>query len=316
MSDAGNAARDDAAPGASAFAWPQPTVVPAWKWRVWLSPSTWLISILAFAVFVVVCAAGVVAAIFALTAIERLGLAGAASFAANAAAVLAAVALIALALRDVARRAARAMASSFVSHIPQTEPARGFMLAELAENGPPRDSWGAWHVRRWLERVREGRPTRAFVSRHLAERTSRYDRTDRPVEPEAVGGGVGRGDVALLVVCGTMGAGYCWLNGWFNFITLVCATAMVGAVVRMVRRRSMFAPVVAGQGWVQHGAARWTVEDSVMVATGLVNARVAIVGPHGVLSMRLRTARHGDLETLWVRWMHPTPRLDQTAFDA
>ena len=60
----------------------------------------------------------------------------------------------------------------------------------------------------------------------------------------------------------------------------------------------------------------WTVEDSVLVATGWANARACLVGPKGVLVLRLRTGRHGDFEALWVRWMHPVPKPDQQAFDA
>jgi hypothetical protein len=172
-------------------------------------------------------------------------------------------------------------------------------------------------VRRWLDRAREGRHVRAYVSEHLAARTERYDRTDRPLEPEAIGGGMGRGDVAQIVACSAAGAGYWWVSGrGLNPITFVCAVAIVAAISRMVRRRSLFAPVVAGTGWVQHGAVRWTVEDSVLVAMGWANARTCIVGPKGVLVLRLRTSRHRDFEALWVRWMHPVPRLDQPAFDA
>jgi hypothetical protein len=315
---AGNGGRADAhADPAPTSAWPEPIVVPTWRWRVWLAPGTWLVTLGTF--FVIVCIAGVagVSMFFALDAIERLALQGAASFAANAAAVVAVVALAALAMRDVFRRASRGTALSFAGHIPASEPARAFMLAELAEGGPPKDTWGAWHVRRWLDRAREGRHVRAYVSEHLAARTERYDRTDRPLEPEAIGGGMGRGDVAQIVACSAAGAGYWWVSGrGLNPITFACAVAIVAAISRMVRRRSLFAPVVAGTGWVQHGAVRWTVEDSVLVAMGWANARTCIVGPKGVLVLRLRTSRHRDFEALWVRWMHPVPRLDQPAFDA
>jgi hypothetical protein len=53
-----------------------------------------------------------------------------------------------------------------------------------------------------------------------------------------------------------------------------------------------------------------------MVVTGLTVARVSIVGPQGVLELRLRSARGGDLEALWMRWMHPLPNHGQQAFDA
>jgi hypothetical protein len=35
-----------------------------------------------------------------------------------------------------------------------------------------------------------------------------------------------------------------------------------------------------------------------------------------VLTLRLRSARHADLEALWMRWLHPAPDLRQRAFDA
>jgi hypothetical protein len=301
----------DAQPGAG---WPEAIVVPSWRWRVWLNPGTWLISVAAFVALLLVTAVAVGATYFALALVDDSALSGAAEFAVRAAAVGASVALTWLVILEVMRRAARATASSFVGHIPESDPARAFMLAEIAEHGPPRDSWGAWHVRRWLERVRAGRPARAFVSAHLAERTSRYERTDRPVEPEEVGGGIGRGDAGSIALFGFLGAVTGWAVGWTSMFTLACGAIVAMTLFRRFRRRSMFSPVVAGQGWVQHGNVRWTVEDSVLVATGWANARVCVVGPPGVLVMRLRTARHRDLECLWVRWMHPEPRLGQEAF--
>jgi hypothetical protein len=314
----GGGGADLHAGSAPTVAWPEPIVVPTWRWRVWLAPGTWLITLGAFIVVVCLAGATFVAIFFALGAIKRLALQGAANVAANAAAVVAVLVLAALAMRDVFRRAARGTALSFAGHVPASDPARAFMLAELAEGGPPKDSWGTWHVRRWLDRVREGRHARAYVSEHLAARTERYDRTDRPLEPEAIGGGMGRGDLAQVVVCGALGAGSWWVSGGggLNGITIVCAVVIVAAIARMVRRRSLFAPVVAGAGWVQHGTVRWTVEDSVLVATGWANARACLVGPKGVLVLRLRTGRHGDFEALWVRWMHPVPKPDQQAFDA
>lgn len=297
--------------------WPEPVVVPAWRWRVWLAPGAWLVAVGTLVVVVSVASATFVAAFFAWKAVDHLALPATADVAARTAAVVAVLALAALALRDVFRRASRGTALGFAGHVPAGDPARAFMLAELAEGGPPRDSWSAWHARRWLGRVREGRDARAYVSEHLAVRTERYDRIDRPLEPEAIGGGMGRGDIAQVVMCGAVGAGYWWVSGrWLNPVTIMCALVIVAAIARMVRRRSLFAPVVAGAGWVQHGSVRWTVEDSVLVATGWANARACLVGPKGVIVLRLRTGRHGDFECLWVRWMHPVPRPDQPAFDA
>lgn len=294
--------------------WPEPIVVPTWRWRVWINPGTWVVSIATVVVMLILAAITAVAIFLALAAVEHVGLDGDLETAASIVAVLLVVGVAVLVARDVMRRAARGTASAFVSQIPASDPARAFMLAELSENGPPKDTWGAWHVQRWLDRVREGHPARAFVSAHLAERTARYDRTDRPVEPEEVGGGLGRGDVSRIVACGLAGGAAAWGFGWANIMTIGCAIVVALSVFRMVRRRSMFAPVVAGQGWVQHGSARWNVRDSVMTASGWANARVCIVGPKGVLVLRLRTARHQDLEALWVRWMHPDPRPDQAAF--
>lgn len=315
---AGGGGADLHAGSAPTVAWPEPIVVPTWRWRVWLSPGTWLITLGAFVVYVCLVGASVVVIFSALGAMERLALQGAANVAANAAAVVAVLVIAALAMRDLSRRASRGTALSFAGHIPASDPARAFMLAELAEGGPPKDLWGTWHVRRWLDRVRKGRHARAYVSEHLAARAERYDRTDRPLEPEAIGGGIGRGDLAQVVVCGALGAGSWWVSGGrrLNGIMIVCAVVIVAAIARMVRRRSLFAPVVAGAGWVQHGSVRWTVEDSVLVATGWANARACLVGPKGVLVLRLRTGRHEDFEALWVRWMHPVPKPDQQAFDA
>ena len=296
-------------------AWPEPIVVAPWRWRVWASPAIWLNSVATFVALILVMGVTLFGGFFAVGMVEGLKLEGVVAFVANAAALVMVAVLSGMALRHVMRGASGRMAASFAGRVAADAPARAFMFAELAERGPPTDSWSEARARRWVHLVREGRHARAYLPEPLAERVARYDRTDRPVEPETIGGGMVRGDVARATACAALGTLLLWMRGW-NVITIICGVAVAVIAWRMIRRRAMFAPVVAGAGWVQHGHARWTIDDSVLVATGRGTARTCIVGPPGVLVLRLRTARHRDFETLWVRWMHPDPKPDQPAFDA
>jgi hypothetical protein len=323
VSDGPGSARADAEPGATgsaeqgepAVAWPEPIIVPWWRWRVWIAPATWALSLAAFVILVLLMALAIAAGFFIIGLVEAFGLTEVAKLVANVAGIVVVAVLSAMALRRVMRGTSARLAAGFAARVPIDAPARAFMMAELAEGGPPRVKWSGARAGRWIGRVREGRHARAYLSEPLGARTSRYDRTDRPVEPESIGGGMARGDLVRAMALAFLGTALLWMRGW-NVITVVCGIGLAVIAYRMIRRRAMFAPVVAGAGWVQHGAARWTVEDSVLVATGRASARVRLVGPPGVLVLRLRTARHRDFETLWTRWMHPEPKPEQPAFDA
>lgn len=298
-------------------AFPQPVIVPRWRWRVWVHPASWIRGLLTVLLVVAtVIATGVVAAIV-MAIIDGLQGRNPAAYW-TLAAILGAgsLAVIVAVARYLSWSLGRKMATVFAEGIPRTEPARSYMVAELSEAGPPKDRWTSWHARRWVEQVRQGSDARAFVTAALSERVLRYDRTERPVEPERIGGPLGAAAVGQLVLGAVLTAAFAALTAPVSLPTILCAAVTVAALVRVVRRRALFSPVVAGQGWVQHGDSRWTAADSVLVATGLVSARVVIVGPKGVLQLRLRSARGGDLEQLWIRWMHPLPNLAQQAFDA
>lgn len=312
----------DGAPAAPAVPAPQPpaayVVVPRWRWRVWVHPASWALALGTVVVFVFVVIL-TVAANLLLSEVLRVTLGPeleerwavrAATFVAHAALVVGGFLL----LHSVAARAARVAAQSFAATIPATEPARGYMVAELRESGPPRVSWSARRAGRWVATARSHRGARLYLSQSLADRVRHYDRTDHPVEPERIGSGAGGGawHVGVLLVLVAL---FSWRLGWLSPVPIVLAACALVAGTRLVRRRAMLAPVVAGQGWVQHGDARWTVADSVIVATGWPVATVRVVGPPGVLVLSVRTGRHQDLETLWVRWMHPTVLADQRAFE-
>ena len=211
--------------------------------------------------------------------------------------------------------AAAMSARTFEATIPASEPARGFMVAELQESGPPRDNWTKAKTQRWIRKVRSGSDTRAYLSPRIADRVAQFERTDRPLEPEQIDSGMasgGRRLVIYAIICGFA----VWRFGPFSPIVIGFGVGAILLLIRLIRRRALFTPVMVGQGWIQHGVVRWTVEDSVLFADGWLNSRVRVIGPHGVLTMNVNTKRGQNFECLWMRWMHPHPNLTQQAFDA
>lgn len=168
----------------------------------------------------------------------------------------------------------------------------------------------------WIATARSTGIT-TWVDKRLDSVVRVMDRPDSPVEPERLGtywgslesrfGTVAVALSAFYLVQGNMVAGGVWalvalINLW-----------------RLVSRGALFEPVVVGQGWVQHGKARWTVEDSVAylrIRGG--NVQITFEGPAGMLraSLPLKPGKTAALATFWERWTHPHPRLEQTAFDA
>lgn len=298
-------------------AMPVATVVPRWRWRIYAHPASWVVTI-GFVVALVMLLIPVVAAgVLAGELLDVLfgGRRDWAFVAASVATYGALVVGLTLALGAIHSRANRYAARSFIATVPATEPARGFMWAELVESGPPRESWSAGRAGRWMASVRAHGEARAFVSQSLSERTGRFERTDRPVEPERLGANGGSGGFSAAAVLLALAALSAVRSGPISFLPVTLALGAAVIAWRLFRRRAVLLPVVAGQGWVQHGQARWTVADSVLVASGWPQATVRIVGPAGVLVLYLGTRRHGDLEALWVRWMHPHPRCDQRAYE-
>ena len=314
---------------------PEPVVVPRWKWRIYVHPASWAVAFGMFAVIVVSIAVHVLAGAVAFGLFRRwfgdaaLWFDVAAPPPAGVGAwttptwVLAGLVVAALAVSTIAsslwciRRLLPLYVRMMMASIPETDPARSFKRAELSESGPPLDGWSRAQATRWLAAVRAGSDARMFASVPIAAGAARYDRTDRPVEPERVGGIAGSRDAGMLLGCAAMAAVGFWRFGATGTLFLAFGVVFVTILLRMVRRRTLFSPVVAGQGWLQHGDARWSVEDSVMVVTGgRSRAQVCVVGPPGVMTMRLDARPGKDFEVLWMRWMHPHPNPAQQAFDA
>jgi len=307
-----------AVPAAHAPAEPSFVVVPRWRWRVYLHPASWALSVLAMIGCIVTAMLSIAIAVGTWAALDDLAFGawgvreGTIAFVAIGGIVTACV----FAIRAILQWSARRCAASFEPTIPPSEPARGFMVAELRESGPPKDSWSAARAQRWTNEVRSRCAARIYLTRRLEERAVRYDRTDRPVEPERVGTVSGTNNFGTAVFFVGMATYFAFSGGLRSPTPWVFGFFAAATLVRLIRRRAVFAPVIAGQGWIEHGSARWTVNDSVIVATGWSNARVRVVGPPGVLSLQLQTGRGKDFEALWMRWMHPAPNLGQRAFDA
>jgi hypothetical protein len=297
---------------------PACVTVPRWRWRVWVHPASWMLGIFTVVVLGIL-AAVVVGACFAVSLIAAPNASISQWSTVQQVTIL--VTDLAIAAGGIGlaalliRRAAAMAARTFEATIPASEPARGFMVAELQESGPPRDNWTKAKTQRWIRKVRSGSDTRAYLSPWIADRAAKFERTDRPLEPEQIDSGMasgGRRLVIYAIICGFA----VWRFGAFSPIVFGFGIGATLLLIRLIRRRALFTPVMVGQGWIQHGVARWTVEDSVLFADGWPNSRVRVIGPHGVLTMNVNTKRGQNLECLWMRWMHPHPNLTQQAFDA
>ena len=297
---------------------PACVTVPRWRWRVYVHPASWMLG-----VFTVVVAGLMVAAMIAACFAVSFVLGPNTPFSqwstmqqvivivTDLVIVCGGIGLAALFIRRAAGMAAR----TFEATIPASEPARGFMVAELQESGPPRDNWTKAKTQRWIRKVRSGSDTRAYLSPRIADRVAKFERTDRPLEPEQIDSGMaigGRRLVIYAIICGFA----VWRFGPFSPIVIGFGVGAILLLIRLIRRRALFTPVMVGQGWIQHGVVRWTVEDSVLFADGWLNSRVRVIGPHGVLTMNVNSKRGQNFECLWMRWMHPHPNLTQQAFDA
>lgn len=297
---------------------PACVTVPRWRWRVYVHPASWMLGVFTVIVLGLMVAA-VIAACFAVS--SALGpntpfsqwstMQQVIVIATDLVITCGGIGLAAL----FGRRAAAMAARTFEATIPASELARGFMVAELQESGPPRDNWTKRKTQRWIRKVRSASDTRAYLSPRIADRVAKFERTDRPLEPEQIDSGMasgGRRLVVYAIICGFA----VWRFGAFSPIVIGFGVGAILLLIRLIRRRALFTPVMVGQGWVQHGIVRWTADDSVIFADGWPNSRVRVIGPQGVLTMNVNTKRGQNLECLWLRWMHPHPNLTQQAFDA
>jgi hypothetical protein len=297
---------------------PACVTVPRWRWRVYVHPASWMFGMFTMVVICIL-AAVIAGACFAVKDIAAPNVSISQLSTVQLVTIIVADLVIAAGVFGLAalliRRAAAMTARAFEATIPASEPARGFMVAELQESGPPRDNWTKAKTKRWIRKVRSGSDTRAYLSPRIADRVAKFERTDRPLEPEQIESGMASGGrllVIYVIICGFA----VWRFGPFSPIVIGFGVGAILLLIRLIRRRALFTPVMVGQGWIQHGVVRWTVEDSVLFADGWLNSRVRVIGPHGVLTMNVNTKRGQNLECLWMRWMHPHPNLTQQAFDA
>lgn len=306
------------APHSTETVMPACVTVPRWRWRVYVHPASWMLGVFTVVVLGIL-TAGVVGACIAVsfivaenasisqwTTVQRVTI-----IVTDLVIAAGGIGLAALLIRRAAAMAAR----TFEATIPASEPARGFMVAELQESGPPRDNWTKRKTQRWLKKARSSSDSRAYLSPWIADRAAKFERTDRPLEPEQIDSGMasgGRTIVIYAIICGFA----VWRLGAFSPIVFGFGIGAIVLLIRLIRRRALFTPVMAGQGWIQHGTARWTTEDSVIIADGWPNSRVRVIGPYGVLTMNMSTKRGKAFESLWMLWMHPYPNLTQQAFDA
>ena len=194
-------------------------------------------------------------------------------------------------------------------------PSFAFEYASLEAGAEPRGNWRRKTAARWARTVRERSAARAFLGPRMAMYCTAYPTTAHRLEPERIGGSMATAEVRFLVV-GSVIAAYL-LYSVSPYAVIGLAVPLTIVVVRLIATRTAFSQVIAGPGWVEHGPRRWTVEDSVLFVTGGARAEVRLVGPAGVLHLRLARdpGVDGQLATLWSRWMHPHPDLSRRAFE-
>lgn len=178
----------------------------------------------------------------------------------------------------------------------------------------PKENWTAARRGKWLSDLLSRTRASAFVRAAHLVRIAAFPIIEHPVEPERIGGALVQPEMRMVLIgSGVVAIMAFEFRGW---LLLVFAVAVGSAFLRLLWRRALFTPVVAGQGWVEHGRARWTVADSVLVVTGQGTPDIRLVGPQGVLRLRLsmKPEADGQFATLWTRWMHPHPKPDQRAF--
>ncbi len=214
-------------------------------------------------------------------------------------------------LRWLIKRGSRRM----VSRMLRTDPAFGYYAACCLHGEHPRENWWRGRRTRWITTLREHSQARAFVRPAYLARLSAYPIISQPIEPERIGGALALGEMRVLIIGSLIGA---FMAYQFSILSVVgVGIVVLAAFIRLLWRGALFTPMIAGQGWVEHGSSRWTVQDSVLVVTGLTRADIRLVGPQGVLRLRLsmKPGADGQLATLWTRWMHPHPLLEQHSFE-
>lgn len=194
-------------------------------------------------------------------------------------------------------------------------PSFAFEYASCEAGAEPRGNWRRKTATRWARTVRERSAARAFVGPRMAMYCAAYPTTAHRLEPERIGGSMATAEVRFLVV-GSVIAAYL-LYSVSPFAVIGLAVPLTIVVARLIVTRTAFSQVVAGPGWVEQGPRRWTVEDSVLFASGGARAEVRLIGPAGVLHLRLArdAGVDGQFATLWSRWMHPRPDLSRRAFE-
>ncbi|MBL9140592.1 MAG: hypothetical protein JNK53_01885 [Phycisphaerae bacterium] len=169
----------------------------------------------------------------------------------------------------------------------------------------------------WLEQTRaSGHVT--WVDQRLDSWLANVHRTSNPLEPEPIGTFFAQFEAGFLAMACVMGTLQLFARSWITAGFWFGAAAIM--LVRLVKRRALFEPVVAGQGWIQHGTMRWTVADSAAIIRGRPRrqVKVTVIGPQGALRLTLGASAKNStaLREFWARWSHPVPRLDQETYGA
>lgn len=175
----------------------------------------------------------------------------------------------------------------------------------------------------------------ALVDHRLHEVCLGIERTENMLEPELLDSRISRSGVpslrrsfvgqmiALLILGGTcIGVRSRGSNPKHSLAMLlamlilyapILAFMVLWPLIRTALPRLRSAPI-AGMGTVIDGRGRkWTVNDSILLIEPKEEAIVAgLYGPAGTLRMSFYKEGDDGFEALWQRWMHPSPRTEQS----
>lgn len=289
---------------------PRALVWRPWRWRAFVDPVQWALGLAELCAVLAITAVMGVGIHQLIEAAERGALFLLSGLAIGVAGFVVGVGLAAWLVRLIQRVMARRLAA----RLPNDSAGYGFVRACALSREEPREAWTARSRTDWMAALRSESDATACLDPYAAQAASAIARIPDRLEPERVGGAGSVREFRAMIGLTLFALWWLWVGrgGWTSMIV---PGILLGAggyrMARLGMSGRLAAPLAVGPGWVKWGTLAWGVRDSVLVAqrasAGWV--QVSIVGPAGVVRIRLRTdpKADGQFATLWTRWMHDRP---------
>lgn len=307
-----------AGPPAGAAAWqqmpagwcPRALVWRPWRWRAFADPVQWVLGLAVVCAGLAITAGLAVGIHLLIEAAQRGALFLLTGFAIGVAGFVVGVGLAAWLIRSLQGVMARRLAA----RLPKDIAGYGFVRACVLSRDEPREAWTARSRTAWMAALRAESDATAYLDPHAAQAAAAIARIPERLEPERVGGAGSVHEFRAMIGLTIFAVWWLWVGrgGWISM--LVPGTLLGVGGYRMARlgwSGRLAAPLAVGPGWVKWGNLAWSVRDSVLVAqrASAGSVQASIVGPAGVVRIRLRTdpKADGQFATLWTRWMHDRP---------